>query len=217
MINYYFGLPGCGKTTHLVATAIRENERINSGKSKYSRILSNVAFSLPEGVESNCFLFENDDFGKYDMSDSLILFDESAMQFDNRDYAKLRSSTRDFLMLHRHYHCNIFFYNQTYDGIDKKIRFITNNVYFLKRSLFTGKTIPRKIKYEMFIPKKPRRGDVVQFNESGDITMRYYQSGFFEHLFSKLLLEPPVKLKRYWGYFDSFDAPVMPKKEFVRL
>ena len=157
MINYYFGLPGCGKTTHLVATAIKENFRINSGKSKYKRILSNVRFSVPEGQVSNCYLFDNDDFGFYDMADSLILFDESQMKFDNRDFGKMKKEVRDFLMLHRHYHCNIYFYNQCASSIDVKIRNITNNMYYMRRSLFTGKTIIRRVKPTLHIPKKPNR------------------------------------------------------------
>ena len=217
MINYYFGLPGSGKTTHLVATALKFNSKINSGKSPYKRILSNVKFSVPEGQVSNCFYFDNEDFGKFDMSYSLILFDESQMTFDNRDYKSLKPDVRNFLMLHRHYKCNIYFYNQTYDGIDKKIRFITNNVYFLKRNLFTGKTVAHRIKYVMHIPKKPKKDDIVTASENGEITMRYYQTGFFEHLFSKILLEPPIKLKKYFKYFDSFEAPPLPEKEFLRL
>ena len=217
MINYYFGLPGCGKTTHLVSAALKENKRINSNRSHFSRVLSNVRFSLPAGVVSNCYYFDNEDFGKFDMSDSLILFDESSFSFDNRDFKTLKPNVRQFLMLHRHYHCNIYFYNQTYDGIDKKIRFITNNVYYLKRNILTGKTVPHRIKYVMHIPKKPRERDIVNSSENGDITMRYYQSGFFEHLFSKLLLERPIKLRKYFKFFDSYEAPKLPFKEFELL
>lgn len=217
MINYYFGLPGAGKTTHLVATALKVNRQINKGRSPYKRVLSNVRFSVPKGETSHCFFFDNEDFGNFDMSYSLILFDESQMSFDNRDYKSLKSNVRNFLMLHRHYKCNIFFYNQTYDGIDKKIRFITNNVYYLKRNLISGKTVPHRIKYMMYIPKKPKHDMITSGAENGEITMRYYQAGFFEHLFSKLFLEPPVKLKRYFNYFDSFEAPALPVKEFVRL
>lgn len=216
MINYYFGLPGCGKTTHLVATAIKENSRINSGKSKYKRILSNVRFSVPEGQVSNCYLFDNDDFGFYDMADSLILFDESQMKFDNRDFGKMKREVRDFLMLHRHYRCNIYFYNQCASSIDVKIRNITNNMYYMRRSLITGKTIIRRVKPTLHIPKKPKHDQLVTA-ENGEIIMRYYLSGFFEHLITKLFIEPPLILKRYYGYFDSFEAPPLPVKSYELL
>lgn len=218
MINYYFGLPGCGKTTHLVATALRENSRINKGISKFERILTNVRLSVPDGEESNIYLIDNDDIGKYDMSLSLILLDEVQMIFDSRDYKSLSPERRNFLMLHRHYKTVIHMYNQIHDGVDKKIRYITNNVYYLKRNLITGKTTPHRIKYVMYIPKKPRRNELVQASDaSGDITMRYYQTGFFEHLFSKLLIERPVRLQKYYSSFDSYEAPALPFKEFEKL
>lgn len=217
MINYYFGLPGSGKTTHLVSVAIRENKLINKGRSKFKRILSNVRFSLPAGVESHCYYFDNDDFGKFDMSDSLILFDESQMMFDNREYKSMTTERRNFLMLHRHYRTCICFYNQTYDGIDKKIRCITNNVYYLRKNIFTGRTVARRIKFAMYIPKKPRRGEIVTQCENGEITYRYYKSGLLEHLISRLFIHPPIRLSKYYRYFDSYEAPALPVKEFELL
>lgn len=218
MINYYFGLPGCGKTTHLVATALKENSRIIKGTSKFDRVLTNVRLTVPEGVESHVYLIQNEDIGIFDMSRSLILLDEVQMIFDSRDYKSLTKERRDFLMLHRHYKIVLHMYNQIHDGVDKKIRYITNNVYYLKRNILTGKTTPHRVKYCMYIPKKPKRNELIQASDaSGDITMRYYQSGFLEHFLSKLLIEPPVKLQRYWKYFDSYDAPALPYKEFERL
>lgn len=215
MINRYFGVPGCGKTTHLVSVAVRENERIKKGKSHYDRILTNVPVA-GLGSDSNVYFFDTTDFGQYDMSRSLILYDEAEVDFNNRDYKKLDEARTRFLMYHRHYKCNIYFYSQTYDGVDKKIRFITNNVYYMKRNLITGNAVPHRIKYLMYIPKKPRRDEVVNDN-NGEITMRYYQTGILEHLFSRFFLEPPVKLSKYFHYFDSFDAPPLPVKEFERL
>lgn len=215
MINRYFGVPGCGKTTHLASVAIKENERIKKGVSHYERVLTNVPLT-GLGDDSNVYLFSPTDFGRYDMSNALILYDEAEVDFNNRDYKNLDEARTRFLMYHRHYRSNIYFYSQTYDGVDKKIRFITNNVYYLKRNIITGKTTPHRIKYLMYIPKKPKRDEIVNDN-NGEITMRYYQSGFFEHLFSMLLLEPPIKLARYWSYFDSYDAPELPIKDFEVL
>lgn len=215
MINYYFGLPGCGKTTLLVSFALKENRKINRGVSSFKRVLTNVPMSVPEGENSNIYLIDNTDFGIFDMSESLILFDESQMLFDNRDYKSMTPQRRNFLMLHRHYKCMICFFNQTYDGIDKKIRLITNNVYYLRKTFFTGKCKPRRLKYMMYVPKKPKRNEVIN-NNDGEITMRYYQCGFFENLFSSLFILPPIKLRRYWRYFDSFDAPPLPVKEFKK-
>lgn len=216
MINRYFGIPGCGKTTHAVSVAIRENNRIKRGRSPYKRILTNVPMS-GFGEDSNVYLFEPSDFGKYDMSYSLVLYDESEVDFNNRDYAKLGDARTRLLMYHRHEHMNIYFYSQTYDGVDKKIRFLTNNVYYLKRNILTGKTTPHRIKYMMYIPKKPRHDHMIVDQNNGEITMRYYQTGFFEHLFSKWFLEPPIKLKRYYHYFDSYESLNLPKKEFKQL
>lgn len=215
MINRYFGVPGCGKTSHAVSVAMRENERIKKGVSKFERVLTNIPMS-GFGEDSNVYLFDSTDFGVYDMSNSLILYDEAEVDFNNRDFKNLDYARTRYLMYHRHYKNVIYFYSQTYDGVDKKIRFITSNVYYLKKNIFTGKTTPHRIKYVMHIPKKPKR-DEVSVVENGEITMRYYQTGFWEHLFSKWFLEPPIKLRKYYKHFDSFEAEKLPDKEFKRL
>lgn len=213
MINRYFGICGSGKTTHLVATALKENHKINKGKSRYKRILTNVPIT---GIneKSNIYLFDGLDFGVYDMSNSLILYDESEVDFDSRSFKNLGHARTNFLMKHRHYKTNIYFYSQTYDGVDKKIRFLTSNVYYIKRNILTGKSTPHRIKYSMYIPKKPKRDEIQQFANDGEITMRYFRTGFWEHLFSKLFLEPPIVLRKYYRNFDSYIVEPLPLKDF---
>lgn len=223
MIKRYFGKPGCGKTTHLVSTALRENHKINIGKSKFERILTNVPIS-GIGEKSNIYLFNNIDFGRFDMSYSLILFDESEFEFNSRDFASLSKERTQFLMLHRHYHTVIYFYSQTPDGVDKKIRGITDRFYYLSRNYLTGKTKATRILLEFDIPSKRdmRRKKMVTSNGNGgqtgtDISVIYYRQGWFMSLIERLLAEPKVKLKKYYGKFDSFDAPSLPIKKYVLL
>lgn len=220
MIKRYFGKPGCGKTTHLVATALRENHRINTGKSKFERILTNVPIT-GIGEKSNIYLFDNTDFGNYDMSYSLILFDESEYEFNSRDYASLGKSRTQFLMLHRHYHTVIYFYSQTPDGVDKKIRGITDRFYYLSRNYLTGKTKATRILLDFDIPTKRdmRKKKMVTSNGNGgstgtDIAVIYYKQGWFSSLVERLVAEPKVKLSKYYGKFDSFDCPPMPYKQY---
>lgn len=217
MITYYFGLPGCGKTTLLVAKALEFNDLINSGKSRYSRVLSNVPFSLPEGVVSNCFLFENSDFGHYDMSDAYVLYDESSDDLDCRSYNSLDPAVRYALMHHRHEHQNLFFFNQLADGIDKKVRMITNNVYYVKPSFTGRKLVPMHVGFDIFIPRKPSQKELMSMTNSGQITQLYYRPGLFDNLFHRLFVERSRVYKKYYSYFDSFDRVPLPKKEFKQL
>lgn len=216
MINRYFGLPGCGKTTHIVKTAIEENTRINKGKSLYKRILTNVKFTLPEGEKSNIYYFTREDFGVYDMSNSLVLYDESENEFDSREYKNLGEHRRQLLLYHRQYKMNIYFYSQSADGVDKKIRNLTNNLYYMRKNVFTGKTKLIRIRPYINVPRKPKRetNEIYVNNDSTNITMRYYKVGFIEQLMTKLLLEPNICLKRWYPFFNSFNPPPLPIKEF---
>lgn len=222
MIYYFFGLPGSGKTSHLVASGISYNDKITNPRGlfhrcKYKRVLSNVKFSVPAD-DIEVYYFDNDDFGKYDMSNSLILFDEASFKFDCRDFAKLPRVARDFLMLHRHYKCDIFFYNQLYHGIDSKIRELTQGTYQLQKNILTGKTTVRKINYDIYFPRKPRTRDLQKIEvNNGEPKETYYRAGLIEQFFSNLLTFPKITLKKYYSYFDSFEAPALDVKEFERM
>lgn len=226
MITYLFGLPGSGKTTHVVSECIKYNKKIIKPspipflRSKYKRVLTNVrGLKLPfPSDQIEVYYFDNEDFGVYDMSDSLILFDEATLKFDSRDFAKLPRAARDFLMLHRHYHCDIYFYNQLYHGIDLKIRELTRATYQLRRNVLTGKVTLRKIQYDIYFPRKSKLKDLKRIEvNNGEPKETYYRVSFLEQFFSNLFRFRKLKLKKYYKYFDSFLAPPMPFKQYEKV
>lgn len=211
MIIQYVGKQGTGKTTYLVKKALQEDKRIRKGKSKYSRVLTNVPIHTGND-QTNVYLFQNEDFGVYDMSNSLILFDEAMLQFDTRDYKGLTREQRNFLMLVRHYKSSILFFSQTYDGLDKKIRQTSNRLYLLEKRF--GTTLVRRVDTELYVPKRNLKNSVQL--DDGEPKLKYYRVGFLRNLVEQLLGERDFKRSSYYRYFDSYEAPEMPRKEFEK-
>ena len=185
MVSGYFGLPGCGKSTFLTMIARKELRRIRRGKSKYRHVLTNF---YCEG----CELIEYQDLGHFEIRDSLILLDEITLDADSRNFKQFDSFHKHFFLMHRHYNCDIIYFTQQYDGVDKKIRDITVNLFFIRRM------------GPFSIAKRIWR--ILDINEqSKEIVQGYRFSNFFELLFMfpfQLCFRP-----RWYKYFDSFCVP----------
>lgn len=190
MITGYFGLPGCGKSTFLAKMA---QQYISKGYR---------VFVLDTAPVDGCYLISWDDIGQYDMSNSVILLDEISLFADNRDYKNFSHRLKQFFILHRHYHCDIVWFTQQYDGVDRKIRELTTCLYYVRAAGMFSYAV--RIDRFIFVQK-----------EQKDIKVGFKITGFFRALFA--FLNGSVKLcfrPRYYKYFDSFDAPVLPQKEF---
>lgn len=190
MITGYFGLPGCGKSTFLAKMA---QQYISKGYR---------VFVLDTAPVDGCYLISWDDIGQFDMSNSVILLDEISLFADNRDYKNFSHRLKQFFILHRHYHCDIVWFTQQYDGVDRKIRELTTCLYYVRAAGMFSYAV--RIDRFIFVQK-----------EQKDIKVGFKITGFFRALFA--FLNGSVKLcfrPRYYKYFDSFDAPVLPQKDF---
>ena len=78
MISLYFGLPGCGKTTLLTKFALQAIK----GK-KYENVYCNIPLNI-DGI----IKITSEDLGKYQLENGLIIFDESTIEFDSRQFNK---------------------------------------------------------------------------------------------------------------------------------
>lgn len=127
-ISLYFGLPGCGKTTLLTFFALRgvKNPR-------YKNVYSNVAINVP-GVT----IIDNSCIGRYQLDNGLVLIDEATLFADSRDYKNFSTALTSFILQHRHYNVDIIFFNQSWDALDKRIRTITDRVYYVYKSPLLG-------------------------------------------------------------------------------
>ena len=190
MITGYFGLPGCGKSTFLAKIA---RQYLAQGYPVY------VLDSQPI---DGCSLISFDDLGKFDMTGSVIILDEVSLFADNRDYKQFSQKVKQFMILHRHYHCDIIWATQQYDGVDRKIRELTTCLYYI-RSYGMISTAVRINRY------------ITVDKERQQIIVGYKMPGFFGYLFGWLNRSIKICFRsKYYRYFDSYDAPQLPHKDF---
>lgn len=189
-ISLYFGLPGCGKTTLLCKHAL---EAVKS--KKYKHVYTNILNSIPGVTYIDDFLI-----GSYDLSESLILIDEATLFADSRDHKNFSKDRISFFLLHRHYKVDIILYTQQWNGVDLKIRVITDRVYYVYKTPFLGHWITKyyRIPYGIIIPD-PKKSDGQKL---GEIIQGYAKPDFFVRLFCPRVFRP-----KYYKYFNTFDAP----------
>lgn len=198
-ISLYFGLPGCGKTTMLTKIAYLTSRRIGRPHCPYKVVYGNIPLS---GID-HYVQIEFDDLGKYDIRDSLILIDEATLEVDSRDYKSFKYYTKQFFLLHRHYNVDICLFTQQWDAIDKKIRVITDKVFYMYKKGLLRRWVTRmyRVPYGIIIPD-PKKSDGEKL---GDIIQGYCRPSLLVRMFSPRLFRP-----RYYKYFDSWEAPVLP-------
>lgn len=186
----FFGLPGSGKTTILTYCAL-----LASKSGHYKNIYSNVSIAV-HGVTYIPFDF----FGKYELRECLFLVDEATIMCGDRDHKNFSKEKLKEFMMHRHKDCDIILFSQEADGVDKKIRSITDRMYYVKKGVLTGKWFSSiyRIPYDVMFPDG---GDKI-----GDIIMGYKKPPFLARLFAKRLYRP-----FYYKYFDSWESDPLPE------
>lgn len=197
MVKGYFGLPGCGKSTVLTKIAQKELKRIKRGKSRYKRVLTNY---YCEG----CYMVDYAQLGKYDLSESLILLDEITLDADSRDFKMFDKFKKEFFLKHRHYGIDIIYFTQQWDGVDKKIRDITHDLFYLKKI-----RLPFMKEYSV----ATRIFRTVDIDEQRhEIVCGYRKPNWFDRLLggTKEWCYRP----RWYKYFDSFERDELPEFEF---
>lgn len=188
MITCYFGVPGCGKTTLLTKIAVDEICRIHRGKSRYKAVYTNFycvgAYKLDFSV-----------LDTYLIKDSLLLFDELTLDADNRSFKSFPAGVRDFFILHRHASNDIIYATQNYQLVDKKIRDLTADLWYVEKGVvpfFRRWTKAKKIYREITI------------NEyTSELILGYRFCKFLEGIFNHNRLS--VYRPKYYKYYDSWD------------
>lgn len=196
-VKLFFGLPGSGKTTLMAYFA----KKATSKFSPYKNVYSNVGLAIP-GV----IYIDNSCIGKYDMSNGIVLLDEATLFADSRAYKEFSKSKLSYFLLHRHYNVDIYLFTQQWDGVDRKIRVITDRVYYVFKGKLLGKwfTSYYRIPYGIIIPdldnKKGGNGEKL-----GQIIQGYCKPSLLQRIFCPRLFRP-----KYYKYFDSWECPELP-------
>lgn len=188
MISGYFGVPGCGKTTVLAMKAQKELKRIKKGKSKYKHVYTNFYCK-------GCNKIDFKDLEHYKVYDGLILIDEISLDADNREYKTFGKGVRNFCILHRHIGCDIIYFTQDFSKVDKTIRSLTNDLWYVSKTVvpfFDRWTVCKQIYRQITI------------NEfTSELSLGYRFASFLEIVFghTKQLVYRP----HWYKFFDSFN------------
>lgn len=182
MIKGYFGVPGVGKTTTLV-------KEYRKNRKKYKNI-----YSVNVDIKG-CKRITKEDFRKYEFEDSLILWDEITLDYDNRDFKNFTKEDKESWLLHRHMGVDIIYCTQNYENVDKKIKDITLELWYMSKSV-----VP--ILSEFTTCKKIYR--TININENtSELTLGYRFCNLIESFFVsnfKIIFR-----RKYYKYFDSWE------------
>lgn len=188
MITCYFGVPGVGKTTFATKIAQKELIRIKKHKSKYTAVYTNFYCK-------GCNKIEFSDLKDNVVRDALIVFDELTLDADNRCFKDFPLSIRDFLVLHRHVGVDIVYLTQNYSAIDLKVRHLTQELWYMSRSVIPLLT-------EFTYAKRIYRQININENTS-ELTLGYRFCNFLESLFVSNMKY--CFRRGYYKYFDSYE------------
>lgn len=199
-ISLYFGLPGCGKTTWLTKLAL---DAVRKGK--YQNIYTNVHINVP-GVT----IIDNDVIGTYELENCLLLIDEATLFADSRDFKNFSKGRLEYFLEHRHRCADIVLFTQQWDGVDRKIRVITDRVYYVYKTLLTGRWFSKcwRVPYGILFPDPKKTGEKL-----GEIVQGYSKPPGLTRLFAQRIYRP-----KYYKYFDSWELdklPTLPQKYAV--
>lgn len=199
MISLFFGLPGAGKTTILASLAIKLSKM-----KKYQHVYTNVHCIIP-GVT----YIDNECIGKYELEHCALLIDEATLFADSRDFKNFNGDRLEYFLEHRHHFADIWLFTQQWDGVDRKIRVITDRVYYVYKGFWTRSFLSKyyRIPYGIIIPDGKKTGNSEKL---GEIIQGYSKPPLIVRLFSKKVFRP-----KYYKYFNSWECrklPPLPEK-----
>lgn len=184
MIRGYFGVPGCGKTS--LASKIAITELL---KNHYDEILT-INFQC-----SGCIPVTYDVLKDYKFKKTLVMIDEITMNADNRKFKTFSDAERDFFILHRHLKCDIIYFTQNFENVDKKVRDLTQDLWYIRKSV---------VPLLSLFSRAVRIYREIKINEyTGELKLGYRFCQGLEKIFAKniqICFRP-----RWYKFFDSYD------------
>lgn len=187
-LSVFFGIPGAGKTTILASLA-----------RKYQKHGIPCYCNMPV---KGCYKFDCiEDLGVYEISRCAVFVDEASIEFNSRSYKTFPKHLIAWFKMHRHEHCEVFIFSQSYEDFDITIKRLAYKFYLCRPSLlpFCFEAVPIVRKFGINdTTKKPD-------------DMYSLHSVFTNWLYKRTFFAPLV-----WGWFDSWNSLRLPKKEFFK-
>ena len=125
------------------------------------------------------------------------------MDADNREFKSFSQDLRDFFILHRHLGCDIIYATQNFENVDKKIRDLTSELWYMSKSVIpffreftTAKRIYRNININEY---------------TSDLTLGYRFCNLLESFFTSNFMI--IFRRKYYKYFDSYNTLGLEKRE----
>lgn len=180
------GKKGSGKTTLSAKFAI---EHINKGLPVFS-----------DEPLYGCYKLEKNWCGRNDFpDDSLLIFDEGMIEFDNRKFKTFDDALRNFFVMQRHDRISVIVLCQDYNLVDKKVRSLTDSIYVCV-NYFNVLTIAKKV----------HKGIQLSSNNEGEGSI--CENFTWEFPTSWILCFIP----RWVHFFNSFRTEPKPKVPLVK-
>lgn len=136
MICGLFGLPGSGKSLCLSYIAYRaiQGKSINFHgfnicSDKFSRVYTNFPC---EGA----YKLDFETLGRAPYKYAFMIIDEIQLFADSRNFKNFGDNLKYFFSMHRHDHITILYASQSFDNVDKRIRSLTDKLYYIDRAPF---------------------------------------------------------------------------------
>lgn len=198
MITGYFGLPRCGKTTFATKEAIKALNDIKRGKSSYRCVFTNF---YCEG----CYQIDYSNLGKYNYIECLIVLDEITLDADSREFKQFDAVKKYFFLMHGHYEIDIIYCTQQWDAVDKKIRDITYDLFYVQKL-----RLP-------FISNFSTATRIFRYLTIDKHTHQIVYGYRFPNLFDRLLGDTKKFCWRpkYYRFFDTHERKELPEPEYV--
>lgn len=224
-----FGKKGSGKSTLICKLAYKQLKRniYNPKKARYiyssipidtdSMIydITHIIIHIPkfrDFVFNRKFKVYNADFLKIyvidplDIGDftppneSLCLFDEVGMLWDNRDFKNFKTKTRDWFKLQRHYHCEVYLFSQTFD-VDLKLRNLTDYM-FMVNNYVNVFSVAHRIQRKLVVVE-PTGESEGRIADGYEITPLIWQILGMRIVYI-------TWIPKWSQYFNSFETPKLP-------
>jgi hypothetical protein len=177
----WLGVPGSGKTT--CAAWIAKHY-----KDSDFRVFSNVP------IKGTYKYDWKHDFGRYDMSKSIIICDEAGICLNGRNWKdNFDKKSLEVIKKFRHYEMTLHFFSQANDE-DPIIRNLSMVTYVVEKSL-----IPYFVRYRVIASR-------IDINEQ---THKHDTCEFWKPLSKRLVFCPPA-----WKLFDTLECEKLPCRDW---